>query len=170
MFDGMRLSDSTDLYAILNVTRNATNDEIKSAYRKMVLKYHPDKNPTIDTTKKFQQIQIAYETLFDKNKRAQYDSFESMNNSNQIKNIFMMYQQLIIDVCAKYEIDSTESDILYHLFDPTEFQTEIETGNLEKIYETLYTKLCDCGSIILLKKISLANPLMGQLCQLFGNF
>lgn len=159
---------STDLYKILNVSKTASDNEIRSAYKKMVLKYHPDKNPTKDTTNKFQKIQIAYETLSDRYKRAQYDSFEYMNNRDQIKNIFIIYQQIIIEVCKQYKINSEDRDILYNLFDPDEFNTDIENGiDMEIIYSSIYTKIFDGGSAILLKKISEENPIMGYLCKLF---
>lgn len=158
----------SDLYKILNVNKNATDNEIRISYKKLVLKYHPDKNLTMDTTKKFQQIQIAYETLSDKNKRAQYDTFDNMNNGDQIKNIFMIYQQLIIEICTQYGISSEDRDILYNLFDPDEYKNDIENGvSYETIYETIYTKLFNCGTEILLKKISETNPFMGELCKLF---
>jgi DnaJ-class molecular chaperone len=146
------------------VSKTASDNEIRSAYKKMVLKHHPDKNLTKDTTNKFQKIQIAYETLSDKNKRAQYDSFENMDNSNQIKNFFMIYQQLIIEVCEQYEINSEDRDILYNLFDPDEFDPDID---IEIIYTSMYTKLFNCGSQILLKKISEENPIIGYFCNLF---
>ena len=61
-------------YETLNVSRNASQDEIKQAYRKLAKEYHPDKNPGKDTSLKFQQIQEAYETLADQDKRNQYDN------------------------------------------------------------------------------------------------
>lgn len=171
----MNLNQS-DLYMILNISPTATADEIKIAYRKMVLKYHPDKNLTTDTTKKFLQIQLAYEILSDKARRAEYDEMDNlddsdpMNRTRQIKHIYVIYQQLIIDICSKYQIDLADRDILYHLFNPSDYTTEIENGNWDKISESLYIKLCECGSKILLNRIAGSNPLMAQLCHLFGDF
>ncbi len=65
-----------DYYEILGVSRGCGEDEIRKAYRKLALKYHPDKNK--DKTgagEKFKEINEAYQVLSDKNKRAQYDSF-----------------------------------------------------------------------------------------------
>ena len=54
-----------DYYAILGVNKNATEDELKKAYRKMALKYHPDKNKEPDAEEKFKEIAEAYEVLSD---------------------------------------------------------------------------------------------------------
>src|SRR5580698_3520908 len=62
-----------DYYTILGITKTATEDEIKRAYRKLAHQYHPDKSGGDD--KKFKEINEAYQILSDKNKRAQYDRF-----------------------------------------------------------------------------------------------
>ena len=62
-----------DYYTVLGVERTATKQEIKKAFRKMALKYHPDKNPGQDTTKKFREVAEAYEVLGDEGKRKMYD-------------------------------------------------------------------------------------------------
>ncbi len=54
-----------DYYKILGVSRNATNDEIKKAYRKLALKFHPDKNKSPDAEEKFKTIAEAYDVLTD---------------------------------------------------------------------------------------------------------
>ncbi len=65
-----------DYYEILGVTRTATEVEIKRAYRKMALKYHPDKNPDDpEAEEKFKQAAEAYEVLSDPEKRSRYDQF-----------------------------------------------------------------------------------------------
>lgn len=60
-----------DYYQILGINENASQDEIKSAYKKLAMKNHPDRG---GDTKKFQEISQAYDTLSDPNKRAQYDA------------------------------------------------------------------------------------------------
>jgi DnaJ family protein B protein 4 len=90
-------------YDILGVSKDATDSDIKKAFRALSLKYHPDRNPTEDTTEKFQKIGEAYEVLSDPEKRNQYDNesngipfgmpfthMDSMNEFQDMNNIFNM--------------------------------------------------------------------------------
>lgn len=70
------MSAKRDYYEVLGVSRSADEAEIKKAYRKLALKYHPDKNPDDkDAEEKFKEAAEAYEVLSDANKRARYDRF-----------------------------------------------------------------------------------------------
>lgn len=71
-----------DYYNILGVEKNASEEEIKKAYRKLALKYHPDKGGGADNEKKFKEASEAYQVLSDKQKRAQYDQFGSAGFGN----------------------------------------------------------------------------------------
>lgn len=64
-----------DYYRILGITKDASEDEIKKSYRKLALKYHPDKNKDSNAEEKFKEIAEAYEVLTDKKKRETYDKF-----------------------------------------------------------------------------------------------
>ena len=68
--------NKTDYYKILGVTQSASTDEIKTAYRKLAMKYHPDRNPdNKNAEEKFKEATEAYEVLSDGQKRSQYDQF-----------------------------------------------------------------------------------------------
>src|SRR5215212_1687495 len=65
-----------DYYEVLGVQRNATEAELKKAYRQMALKYHPDKNhDNKEAEEKFKEAAEAYEVLSDSTKRQRYDQF-----------------------------------------------------------------------------------------------
>ena len=67
---------SKDYYEVLGVGKSASDDEIKKAYRKLAMKYHPDKNPgDKKAEEKFREATEAYEVLLDAQKRAAYDRF-----------------------------------------------------------------------------------------------
>ena len=65
-----------DYYEVLGVSKNATADEIKKAYRKLAMQYHPDRNPgDKEAEEKFKEAAEAYEILSNDEKRAKYDRF-----------------------------------------------------------------------------------------------
>lgn len=83
------INDMDDYYATLGVQKNATEDEIKKAYRNLAFKYHPDRNPG-DTSaeERFKKINEAYSVLGDSSKRAHYDAggynpFEKAGSQSQ---------------------------------------------------------------------------------------
>jgi len=70
------LANKRDFYEILGIAKNATDDEIKKAYRKMAMKYHPDRNPdSKDAEANFKEAKEAYEMLSDPQKKAAYDQY-----------------------------------------------------------------------------------------------
>ena len=70
------MAEKRDYYEVLGVDRNATPDEIKKAYRKMAIKYHPDKNPgNKEAEEKFKEAAEAYAVLSDPDKKARYDQY-----------------------------------------------------------------------------------------------
>ena len=69
------MAEKRDYYEVLGVSKSASKDEIRSAYRTLAKKYHPDLNKDPDAPKKFEEVQEAYDVLNDDNKRRQYDQF-----------------------------------------------------------------------------------------------
>lgn len=69
------MADNKDYYQVLGVSKSASADEIKKAYRKLALQYHPDRNKTKEGEVKFKEVTKAYEVLADVQKRQTYDQF-----------------------------------------------------------------------------------------------
>jgi len=84
--------EKMDYYKILNIKRDATQDDIKAAYRKLAKQYHPDKFATAPEEKKreaeekFKEIQHAYDVLSDTQKKAAYDQYGSEDGPNMNSN------------------------------------------------------------------------------------
>src|SRR5216110_476773 len=70
------MAEKRDYYEVLGLPKEASADDIKSAYRRLALKWHPDKNPgSKEAEERFKEAAEAYEVLSDEKKRAQYDRF-----------------------------------------------------------------------------------------------
>ena len=76
------MANKRDYYEVLGISKNASADEIKSAYRKLAMKLHPDRNKAPDAKEKFAECSEAYEVLSDQEKRKQYDQFGFNGPSN----------------------------------------------------------------------------------------
>ncbi|MGX7586297.1 DnaJ C-terminal domain-containing protein [Candidatus Karelsulcia muelleri] len=95
-----------DYYEILGVNRDATLDQIKRAYRKLALKYHPDKNREKEAEEKFKAAAEAYNVLSDKNKRNTYDQYGPQNyqesNNINIEDILSNFGDLFNDTLGGF--------------------------------------------------------------------
>lgn len=82
------MANKRDYYDVLGVSRDASDDEIKKAYRKLSKKYHPDINKAEDAEAKFKEVVEAYEVLSDKQKRAAYDQYGHAANDPNFRGGF----------------------------------------------------------------------------------
>ena len=88
-----------DYYKILGLqSRGASEEDIKKAYRKMALKYHPDKNKSAGAEEKFKEIAEAYEVLSDPKKRQVYDQY----GEEGLKGVQKKMNRIIIYVVLKF--------------------------------------------------------------------
>ena len=84
------MTKKRDYYEVLNVSKDASKEDIKKAYRKLALKYHPDRNKAPEAESQFKEISEAYAVLSDDEKRSQYDRFghEGINGRYTPEDIF----------------------------------------------------------------------------------
>ena len=71
----MTTSNKQDYYDLLGVSRNASDEDIKRAFRKLAMEYHPDRNKRVGAAEKFKEINEAYQVLSDAQKRSAYDRY-----------------------------------------------------------------------------------------------
>jgi molecular chaperone DnaJ len=79
------MSKKRDYYEVLGINKSSTQDEIKKAFRKLAMKYHPDVNKEKGAEEKFKEINEAYEVLSDENKKSVYDRYghEGLSGAGQ---------------------------------------------------------------------------------------
>jgi curved DNA-binding protein CbpA len=114
-----------DLYSILEIDKNSSKFEIRKSYKKLILKYHPDKNNVINNTKvdyeKFIKIRYAYEILIDDEKRKDYDNKEYNKKYN-------IYNETYNDIIDK----------IYHYFNKNDFNNN---KNIKNIINVIKNKI-----------------------------
>lgn len=88
--------DNKGYYNILGVTKNASSDDIKKAYKKMAFEYHPDKNKNPQAIENFKKVSEAYQVLSDPLKKQQYDNpRQNFNNNFKFKDPFEIFSEMI---------------------------------------------------------------------------
>ncbi|WP_296864624.1 J domain-containing protein [uncultured Methanobrevibacter sp.] len=128
-------------YDILGVNKNATADEIKSAYRKLALKYHPDRNPGDKAAEeKFKEIAEAYSVLSDESKRKKYDSpgfsneFGSYYSDGEFDDIFSQWRNMYND-SGSWNVNFDNFGWRDRDFDPFGFTNKEQKNNNKKTPE-----------------------------------
>jgi len=123
-------------YEILNVAPNATIAEIKQSYRKLILKYHPDKNNN-STNDKFLEIQAAYDILSNIDKRKKYDSLsfiEKINYYDELKNLITIKYPKINDYMSSFIKNFYDND-------ENKFKSDLESFNFGSMINNFITKI-----------------------------
>lgn len=97
-----------DFYEVLGVGRNASDDELKAAFRKLARQYHPDVNKAADAEEKFKEINEAYGVLSDADKRARYDRFgrEGLGNLGGFHDYTMDFSDLVEELFGSFGFSS----------------------------------------------------------------
>lgn len=122
-----------NLYSILEIDPNATQDEIKKAYKKLALKYHPDKNPDPNSAEKFHSLVMAYEILSDPEQKRKYDSM----NPKKKQTIFDMIGQMFQKFKTSEEFKEFAKK---NIFENEEMKSVLLTGDKEVLREYVYNK------------------------------
>ena len=89
-----------DYYKTLGISKGATDEDIKKAYRKQALKWHPDKNKSAAAEEKFKEIAEAYEVLSDPKKREIYDQYGEEGNVFYLSQCLLFYLCVCVRVCV----------------------------------------------------------------------
>ena len=106
-----------DYYLILGVPKNATDEDIKKAYRKLAMQYHPDKNPGKEqwANEKFKEINEAYGVLGNSDKRKQYDQFGTTGNAADVFGNYAT-QSTFEDIMQQFNGQGLDTDFLDGIF------------------------------------------------------
>jgi len=123
-----------DYYTILEINHTASKEEIKKAYKKLVLKYHPDKNTNKESHNKFIDINTAYNILIDDNKRKEYDKLETEDKIE-------LYNYLKNNILSKYGLYNNILNILEELYGKEDFINDVNNFNIKKLYNNFIDKL-----------------------------
>lgn len=145
-----------DYYKILEIDKNATSEEIKKSYRKLALKYHPDKNKDNKEfyEEKFKNISEAYQILGDPNNKFKYDNLSQKVDltPEDLKDIFGLFKkpsQVFNDVfeIIPEEYQELSNNIVNYFFeDKDEFDQDLNNLNFKKIFYKIKKGIIDIPS------------------------
>ena len=138
-----------DYYSVLNIERNASEKDIKNAYRKLSMKYHPDRNTNPDANNKFQEINEAHQILSNENKRRQYDM--GILDSNSDANIDNILSSLFGNFMGNFPNMNKQPEV--HVFTSTNpfaglhnmnKSNKIHTFNINSVFESdIFDNICE---------------------------
>jgi DnaJ-class molecular chaperone len=123
-----------NLYDILEVTTDATQKEIKEAYKKLVKKYHPDKNSDSGAEEKFKEIKSAYEILSDEDRRRNYDF---MSTDKQME-LYDTFKECFYELAPNYA-EIYDGFINKYYGDEKQFKNDLTAFNVQNIYNTFFS-------------------------------
>ncbi len=92
------MANKRDYYEILELQKNASKDEIKNTYRKLALKYHPDRNKSPGAEEKFKEISEAYAVLSDDEKRKKYDTYGHVGSEDVFRGSEANFEEIFRDM------------------------------------------------------------------------
>lgn len=124
-------NDNLDLYNMLDLTEDSSNEQIKYNFKKLALKYHPDKNKSTDANEKFNQIRIAYEILSDPVKKQKYDTMVITKKCKFTETIMLFIKEI------------TNPKIIQNLLNRPDIMKDIKDGNIHQISQKIIQKILD---------------------------
>jgi molecular chaperone DnaJ len=92
------MTNKRDYYEVLEISKNASKDEIKNAYRKLALKFHPDRNKSSGAEEKFKEISEAYAVLSDDEKRTRYDTYGHVGPEDAFRGSEANFEEIFRDM------------------------------------------------------------------------
>ena len=131
--------EEIDLYAVLSIEPTASQEDIKKAYRKLALIYHPDKHATaaegakFAASRKFQQVGFAYAVLSEKNRRAKYDATGSTEEGFELaegEDGWQAYFEALFESVTKEKLDQMKKEYqgMVFSFDLSAFMIDLRCG------------------------------------------
>jgi len=143
------LESEKDYYIILGVYREASNETIRKAYRRLALKYHPDRNKDPDAEERFKEISEAYSVLSDDGKRALYDCYLSYLDmlrrkelEKELKKKARITKGLVFNICLAWLLASFSSSLLFY------YITNSEHGGCVAMPTIIQRALCNIAFYI----------------------
>lgn len=159
-----------NLYEILEISPDANSEEIKRSYKRLALKYHPDKNKDPNAAEVFNKIKVAYDTLIDPVRRSSYDSVGNFENKEKIEDAFMNFHKILQDLCDKYGVPEEERRELYEMFDVEEINRDIQNGDCENSMNAIYNRMTKFILKKSIEAISNKNKYVGSCMKYMWSF